>query len=224
MTSATQESVSLTRSVNELWLDVLQQISTRTAHELKGALNGVAVNLEVVRSRSARADAAAASVAPFAASASSQLDAVVEMSQALLSLSRAARDPLDIGETVASFAAILGPSARAHGGSLRVEPHGRDFAAGPVRVRGNVARLVIGATLLAALARKGDARCTLESGDDIVVSVECAGAEGPPDLSAEVMTAAATAGIRVNADRGSRSISLAFPRAGSARKRTPERA
>ena len=113
VTSATRENVSLTRTVNELWLDVLQQISTRTAHELKGALNGVAVNLEVVRSRSARADAAAASVASFAASAAGQLDAVVEMSQALLSLSRAAREPLDIGETVASFAALLDRRARA---------------------------------------------------------------------------------------------------------------
>lgn len=224
MTSATRENVSLTRTVNELWLDVLQQISTRTAHELKGALNGVAVNLEVVRSRSARADAAAASVAPFAASAAGQLDAVVEMSQALLSLSRAAREPLDIGETVASFAALLGPSARAHGGSLRVEPLVPDLTAGTVRVRGNVARLLIGSTLLAALARKGDTRCTLEIGDEIVVSIECVDAEAPLELSADVMSAAATAGIRVSADRGSSSISLAFPRAGSARKRTHERA
>jgi hypothetical protein len=223
VTSATQDDVSLARSV-ELWLDVLQQISARTAHELKGALNGVAVNLEVVRSRSARSDAAAASVAPFASSAAGQLDAVVEMSQALLSLSRAAREPLDIGETVASFAALLGPSARAHGGSLRVEPLARAGTAGTVRVRGDVARLVIGATLLAALAQKGDTRCTLESGDEIVVSIECVDAEGPLELSADVMAAAAAAGIRVNAETGARSISLAFPRAGSARKRTHERA
>jgi len=41
-------------SVDVLWLDTLQRICTRAAHELKGALNGVSVNLEVVRSRSER--------------------------------------------------------------------------------------------------------------------------------------------------------------------------
>jgi hypothetical protein len=48
------------QSVDELWLGVLQQISARAAHEMKGVLNGVAVNLEVVRSRSEKAGASAA--------------------------------------------------------------------------------------------------------------------------------------------------------------------
>src|SRR5690242_21852343 len=119
--SAEPVNEAATRSVDELWLDVLQQVSARTAHELKGALNGVAVNLEVVRSRSARPDAAAASVAPFASSAADQLDAVVDMSEALLALARVAREPLDVNETIHGLAALLSPSARAEGGSLRVE-------------------------------------------------------------------------------------------------------
>src|SRR5437762_998561 len=36
---------------DELWLAVQQEICGRAAHEIKGALNGVSVNLEVVRSR-----------------------------------------------------------------------------------------------------------------------------------------------------------------------------
>ena len=222
VTSAAHTSIPLTRSVDELWLDVMQQISARTAHELKGALNGVAVNLEVVRSRSARTDAGAASVAPFASSAADQLDAVVGMSEALLKLARAPREPLDIGETVDSLASLLSPSARADGGSLRVENASRELASSAVRPHGNVVRLVIGATLLAALERKGDIRCRVDVGEEAVVSVECADAEGPLELSADVLAAAAAAEIRVHGE--GHSISVAFPRAGATRMRTHERA
>ena len=220
--SASQSESSSTRSVDELWLDVLQQVSARTSHELKGALNGVSVNLEVVRSRSARADAAAAAVAPFAASAADQLDAVVEMTEALLRLARPPREPVDLGDTVAGLTSLLAPSARAEGGSLRVESPSRDVAALVIRPPGNVARLVIGAALLAALSRKGDIRCRVEVGEDAVVGVECADAEGPIELPADVLAAAAGADIRVHCE--GQSISMAFPRASGARQRTPERA
>jgi len=209
-----------TRSVDELWLDVLQQVSARTAHELKGALNGVAVNLEVVRSRSVRADAAAAAVAPFAASAADQLDAVVGMTEALLRLARPPRESVDIIETLDSLASLVAPSARAEGGSLRIETQ-REIGNGAVQARGNVVRLVIGATILAALSRKGDIRCRVDVGEATVVGIACVDAEGPLELPSDVMAAAAAAGIRVQAE--GQSISLAFPRAG-ARQRTPERA
>jgi signal transduction histidine kinase len=222
VTTAGHSDIPSTRSVDELWLDVLQQISARTAHELKGALNGVAVNLEVVRSRSARSEAAAASVAPFASSAADQLDAVVEMSEALLALARAAREPLDVNETIRSIASLLSPSARAEGGSLRIEPASREPGVGTVRARGNIVRLVIGATLLAALARKGDIRCRVELGDEAIVSVECADAEGPLELLPDVLAAASMASVRIHTE--GQSISLAFPRAGATRKRTHERA
>lgn len=224
VTSAAQSNPPLTRSVDELWLDVLQQISARTAHELKGALNGVAVNLEVVRSRSSRSDAAAASVASFASSAADQLDAVVGMSEALLTLARAPRDPLEIGETMHCFASLLSPSASADGGSLRIEGASREVVSGAVRASGNVVRLVLGAALLAALARKGDIRWKVDVGQEIVVHIESADAEGPLEVSSEVSAAADAAGIRVHGE--GQSMSLTFPRAAttSARTRTHERA
>jgi len=218
--SAEPANEPTTRSVDELWLDVLQQVSARTAHELKGALNGVAVNLEVVRSRSVRADAAAAAVAPFAASAADQLDAVVGMTEALLRLARPPRESVDIIETLDSLASLVAPSARAEGGSLRIETQ-REIGNGAVQARGNVVRLVIGATILAALSRKGDIRCRVDVGEATVVGIACVDAEGPLELPSDVMAAAAAAGIRVQAE--GQSISLAFPRAG-ARQRTPERA
>ncbi|MFL5612067.1 MAG: hypothetical protein ACJ796_00195 [Gemmatimonadaceae bacterium] len=212
---------SSTRGVDELWLDVLQQVSARTAHELKGALNGVAVNLEVVRSRSNRPDAPGSAVAPFAASAADQLDAVVGMTEALLKLARPAREPVDVAETVDNLSSLLVPSARAEGISLRVETPVREIAGCTVRAGGNVVRLVIGSSLLAALAQKGDIRCRLEVGAAAVFAIECADAEGPLVLSSDVMTVAAAADIRVQSE--GQSISLSFPRAGAARQRTPER-
>jgi signal transduction histidine kinase len=220
--NASRSSSSSTKSVDELWLDVLQQVSARTAHELKGALNGVSVNLEVVRSRSTRADAAAAAVAPFAASAADQLDAVVDMTEALLRLARPPREPVDIGDTIDCLTSLLAPLARAEGGSLRVESPSRELAALAIRPHGNVARLLIGSTLLAALARKGDIRCRVDVGEETVVGVECADAEGPIELPEDVLAAAAGADIRVHCE--GQSISLAFPRASATRQRTPERA
>ena len=220
--SASRSDGSSTRSVDELWLDVLQQVSARTAHELKGALNGVSVNLEVVRSRSARADAAAAAVAPFAASAADQLDAVVDMTEALLRLARPPREPVDLGDTIDCLTSLLAPSARADGGSLRVEAPSRDATVLAIRPHGNVARLLVGAALLAALSRKGDIRCRVEVGEEAVVGVECADAEGPIELPTDVLAAAAGADIRVHCE--GQSISMAFPRASAARQRTPERA
>ena len=104
------------RSVDELWLETLQQINARASHEVKGALNGVAVNLEVVRSRAAKADAVAGAVSPFASSASDQLELVIEMADALLLLGRAPREPVDLGATLRHLVALLGPSARSEGG------------------------------------------------------------------------------------------------------------
>lgn len=216
-----REGATPARSIDELWLDVLQQISARAAHEMKGALNGVSVNLEVVRSRSSKAEAFAASVGPFASSASVQLELVVSMTEAMLALTRAPREPVDVAEIVEKLAAMLAPSARAEGGSLRME-RPRELPEQAVRVRGNVVRALIGGALLAALACKGDIRCRVETVDDTVVNIECADAEGPLTIAAEILNAASDSGVRMLAE--GQSISLTFPRAGAARQRTPERA
>lgn len=210
------------RSVDELWLEVLERIGAHAAHELKGALNGVSVNVEVVRSRAAKVDASAASVASFASAAADQLELVVSMSEALLALIRAPREPVDVVETVARLVAVLAPAARAEGGSLRIDQQSREVGGTMIRARGNAVRFVIGASLLAAIARKGDVRCRIEAEDDTVVSIMCVDAAGSLVLDPEVIAAAADAGIRAHVEE--QSMTLSFPRAGAARRRTPERA
>ena len=222
MTSSMEHASGSARSVDELWLDVLQQIGARTSHELKGALNGVAVNLEVVRSRAAKPDTAAAAIGPFAASAADQLEAVVDMTEALLTLTRPPREPLDVFQTLQAFASLLTPSARAEGSSLRLEAPSKDIAGRTVRTQANVVRVVIGAALLAALASKGDIRCRVDMSEETIVSIECADAEGPLVLGPDVQAIAEDAGVRLQQE--GQSFSLIFARAGAARQRTPERA
>src|SRR5690606_21033317 len=80
--------------VAEHWMPALQELARRTSHEVRNALNGVSVNLEVIRSRLDRAaeagDEVAASVVPFARSAAEQLDQLAGITEAFLSLSRSA--------------------------------------------------------------------------------------------------------------------------------------
>jgi hypothetical protein len=206
VTSSTQNASRPARSIDELWLDVLQQIGARTAHELRGALNG------------------AAAIGPFASSAADQLEAVVDMTEALLMLTRAASQSPDVLETVRAFASLLTPSARAEGGSLRVESPAREIGGRAVHTDGTAVRAVIGAALLNALASKGDIRCRVDGNEEMIVSIECVDAEGPLRLAPDVLSVAAAAGVRVQQER--QSLSLAFPRAaaGAARQRTPERA
>src|SRR5689334_5665 len=110
-----------TTCVDALWLATLHRIFTRAAHEVKGALNGVSVNLEVVRSRSEKPDALASAVRQYAASAAGQLEGVIEMSEALLALGRPVREPVEIALMVRRFAALLEPAAKADSRRLEID-------------------------------------------------------------------------------------------------------
>src|SRR5262245_10475014 len=115
------EEIDTTESstrIDALWLATLERICSRAAHEVKGALNGVAVNVEVVRSRAERPEAQAAAVRSFAGAASDQLEVVIGMTDALLSLARPAPLPVELASTLRRFDALLGPASRADGRRL----------------------------------------------------------------------------------------------------------
>jgi len=197
-------------SVDALWLDALQRISSRAAHELKGALNGVSVNLEVVRSRSERPDAPASAVAKFAASATDQLTAVITMTDALLTLARPSREPIDVGQAIRRVGVLLVSSAKADGRTLVFEGPLDDL--GTTSAPGNTARMALAAALLAALDASMHVVCSVaRSGDAaaLVVRIECRdGASAPVD--ADVIAVAAEQGVELHAE--SSTISISFPR------------
>jgi len=66
-------------------LDIVRDIIRRAGHEIRNALSGVAVNVEVVRSRAAR-EGSATEIASFADRASAQIGEATALTNALLSL------------------------------------------------------------------------------------------------------------------------------------------
>jgi signal transduction histidine kinase len=68
--------------------DAAREILRRAGHELRNALSGVAVNLEVVRSRAER-DGAAGDIKSFAERASSQISEASALADGVLALTRA---------------------------------------------------------------------------------------------------------------------------------------
>ena len=93
-----------------LWPVALQRALARAAHDVKDALNGVSVNLEVVRSRASRRDAEASTVAPFAEAAAQQLERLTALLDAVLALGRREGGPADLGTTLRRVAALCSAS------------------------------------------------------------------------------------------------------------------
>jgi hypothetical protein len=191
-----------------LWLHVLEELGDKAAHEIKDTLNGVSLNLEVVRSRAADAT----SVSEFAATAASQLDLVTARVSAMLALSRRSREPGDVGDVLRQLSAVLVPAARSEGGDLKVEGLG---ASRPTRASGQATRLALAAGLLALLRKGGEALCVLDGqradtdGDTVVrISHESAAA---CSIDPEIVSAIAQHDIRIERHDGGRELRLVFP-------------
>jgi hypothetical protein len=208
------------RAAAALWLETLQQIAGKAAHEIKGALNGVCVNLEVVRNRAASQTAPAAGVVRYAEAAADQLEELVAMNEALLALTRRPRDLVDVLATAKQLVALLGPAARTEGGSLEIAgaPLGESVTGAPAVA----VRLVLAGAMLRALEQRAAATCRVEGADGMVIRVECADGSAI-ELDPRVAEVAADAGIGI--DGGPGGLSLAFPRAGrtSGRRSAPTR-
>lgn len=201
-----QSSVGL----DALWLEAFERVASRAAHEVKGALNGVSVNLEVVRTRAARPDTLASTVLRFADSAAQQLDSLIRMNEALLVLARPVREPVDVAGVLSRLAALLGPSTHADGGRLDIE----DEASGQealTSVRGNGVRLALAAVLLEAMERKSVTTCRIARVGEVIVHVTSS-AGGEIAMPSAFTDAVVVAGVRL--DPLHDGCSLIFPRCG----------
>ena len=193
--------------VARLWIQALNRIGTLASHELRGAINGVAVSLEVVRSRSLRPAAVLTDVAPFAETAADQLAAVTSLADALLYLVRPGSEREDIGATVRRLTVLLDAAARSRGGSLALEQTDDD---GDTRtsVGAEVSRLVLAAVLLAAVESGGSASSRLDTRAGVKVCVRRTGGE-PLRVDDAIARVAADAGIEVGYEPDA--VTLAFP-------------
>jgi hypothetical protein len=195
-----------------LWLAALQRALGRAAHDVKDALNGVSVNLEVVRSRASRADAPASAVAPFADAAAQQLERLTALLDAVLALGRSDRAPADVGVTLRRIAALC--SASNSSADARVTVREVDVGDARTSVAGDAVRLALAAPLLdAVVGRKGEVRdavvCELAGdGDSLAVRLL---ADRPITMPADAADVLRAAGVRWT--ESANELSVVFPRA-----------
>jgi signal transduction histidine kinase len=195
-----------------LWLAALQRALDRAAHDVKDALNGVSVNLEVVRSRAGRPDAAASSIAPFADAAAHQLDRLTTLLDAVLALGRGERGPVDVGITLRRVAALCSASNAANDARVTL----REALVDDTRtsVASDAVRLALTAPLLDVVAgRPGESRdpvvCELTGDRDTVVVRLLADRAVPmPADAAESLRA-----VGVRWMESANELSIVFPRA-----------
>lgn len=195
-----------------LWLAALQRALGRAAHDVKDALNGVSVNLEVVRSRAGRAEAPASAVAPFAEAAAQQLERLTALLDTVLSLGRSERAPVDLSVTLRRVASLCSASSTATDARVVVrDRHGGDARTSVV---GDAVRLALAAPLLDAVV---GARSALPDGleceltgqsDSLVVRLRTG---RPVTIAPDVAEAIRLAGVRWTEDAAE--LSLFFPRA-----------
>ena len=185
----------------ELWLGCYERLAAAAAHEVNNALNGVSMNLEVVRLR-ARPGADAGLVVPFAAGAVAEQEVTVALAGALVALGRtpARAAGADVAAVLGHAAALYAPLLRHQQVALAVDAPDVPVVTGaPARA---VRLAVCTALELAALpARPGPAggdpapplRCTLQTFDGPTLVVAPAPGAWPDDVRA----ALAAVGVRV---------------------------
>jgi signal transduction histidine kinase len=208
--------------VEGLWLATLQRALGRASHDVKDALNGVAVNLEVVRGRAARADAPAAAVAPFADAAAQQLERLTSLIEAVLALGRAEQQPVDVVVTLRRIAKVCGASSSSADAEVVVEMG--DVESATTSVAGAAVRLALAAPLLALVhgengsARASAVRCVVSAdGEGTVVTIGARGRHAA--MPGEVADAVRAAGVRWSdpaeptGGMEAHDLSLVFPRA-----------
>jgi signal transduction histidine kinase len=203
--------------VGLLWLAALQRALGRASHDVKDSLNGVAVNLEVVRSRAAKPDTPASAVAVFAEAAAHQLERLTSLIEAVLALGRPERDPADVALALRRIAQVCSASSSSADAAVELREAADGMGAGTVtRVRGEVVRLALIAPLLEAVTgiagsgRASSVQCTIGgSASHVLVRID---APGRRPTMPEAVAAAVRAG-GVSWTEGPQDISLAFPRA-----------
>jgi hypothetical protein len=190
--------------VDALWLTTLQAVCGRAAHEVRGSLNAVAVNLEVARSRSERPEAPASAVAPYTSVAASQLEDVIAMTEAIIALVRPGRSPVDVAMETSRVVTLLAPAVRASGRTIELD---RDLGGlGTTSASSSSVRLAIGHCLLALTdastrarnAAQGAARQLRLEHDGAAVAIDSA-----------VTEALSSAGIVVQVEPSA--VAITFP-------------
>lgn len=187
----------------------------RATHEIRNPLNGAAVNLEVVRQRIRRGDAAApggAALEPFAEAAGAELERAIARTEALLALARPAPAPVDLSDVLPPLLVLFGAMAEALG-----ERDTRGTATAMQRpesaVEVEVPAIAVRLAMVTVLERLVDGgrpiTCAIEHQPDQLAVVFGEAARARMDVPAPVRSALAGAGIEIAA--GTDRLTVTFP-------------
>ena len=203
------------QEIAALWLATLQRALGRASHDVKDALNGVSVNLEVIRSRAARPDTPAKAVAQFGDAAGHQLERLTTLIEAVLALARSEREPADVAVTLRRVGTLCGASAASSDAAIRVDVDSM-LESALTRISGDVVRLALAAPLLEFVASTdrftpaSDITCTL-GGSEEAVRVVISAADRRATMPEGIADAVRAAGVRWT--EGELDLTLIFPRA-----------
>ena len=189
--------------LSALWLVTLQRLTDRTAHDIRNALNGVAVNLEVVRSRAARG-AEGSAIASFATAAAAEFEVLTNQADALITLLRPASGPTDLGALLSRLVALVADAGK---GTIGLEI---PMSSGSVTSTADptATRLALSAALLGVMDREGRATCRLGTETPARVYIDCYDG-GPIRLADEIGAAVTEAGISLAP--AAHGITISFP-------------
>ena len=103
------------------WAEAFRRLASRLTHELRNPLNGLMVNLEVLKGRSARENLSAGTLRPFAEAAAAEGARTVSLFEAFLTLARATPAPVDLGGALRPLITVLDAIAARSGGKVTLE-------------------------------------------------------------------------------------------------------
>jgi nitrogen fixation/metabolism regulation signal transduction histidine kinase len=178
-----------------LWLGALARLAGRAAHELKNPLNGLALNIEVLRSRSARAGTEGAALAPYAAAAAAELERTIPLVEALLALARPLSNPVDLRIAIQPFLALYGAIAAAGDGSLDVVYEGEQMF---VNADGDTVRALLAEALDVTIGSNLEVAGRVANAEGSI-SIRLVGGAGRP-IASKMERLAAEHDIRLNSD------------------------
>jgi len=184
-----------------LWASALQAVADYVAHDFRNALNGVAVNLEVVRGRAARG-AEASAIAPFAATAAAQFEGASAASEGLLALARPEPAPADVAAIAYRLSRLM---SLKNAGAIAVV----DQSDGRARtsVNPDVVRAAVARSVLAAGGAGDRVACEISVGDGIFLLVT--GSAHFLPLDPDLVAVATACGVRFATRE--HSLELRFP-------------
>ncbi|HEY2898615.1 MAG TPA: histidine kinase dimerization/phospho-acceptor domain-containing protein [Gemmatimonadaceae bacterium] len=178
-----------------LWLGALGRLAGRAAHELKNPLNGLALNLEVVRSRSVRPGPEVSTLAPYATAAANELERAIPLVDALLALARPLSNPVDLRIAMRPLLVLYGAIATAGGGSLDVV-YGAEHMF--VAVDADIVRALVAESLDVTVGANLDIAGRVSESDGSI-AVRLVGGAGRP-IATKMEQLAAVHDIRLNSD------------------------